>query len=228
MEDINKKLLNLWETTPSEYLNGLMPFFLDEFKREAVMFLGINPSFSVKGFGKGLQQSEYSGIDIREFYSFPKSEIFDLKKALKIENVMRDEYPYFRPFEKLLEGTGAECNHMDLFYVRVTSQDELGKLVFLKNEELNEFGEAQLRITKEVLEEISPRAIVVVNSLASRIFRREYGLQQLDEDHGCYFSLIAGRQIPIFLSSMLTGGAMDMFSKERLGWHIRKVLKELC
>lgn len=227
MEDINMKLLDLWKNTPSQYLNGLMPFFLDEFKRDAVLYIGINPSFSVRGFEKGLRDSKkYSGLDVAKFYSYPKSEIFSLKDALEIENIMRAEYPYFNSFDDLLENSGVPWDHMDLFYVRKTSQDELKKLIFEKGEELNNFGQGQLRITKEVLEGIAPRAIVVANALASRIYKKEFGLEQFDENHGCYFSQISGQKVPTFLSSMLTGGAMDTFSKQRLGWHLRKVLRE--
>lgn len=227
MEDVNKQLMDLWEKTSKEHLNGLMPFFLDEFKRDAVVFIGINPSFSVRGFEKGLRSSKkYSGLDIAKFYSYPESEIFSVKDALEIENIMRTEYRYFDSFDDLLENSGVPWNHMDLFYVRKTSQDELGTLIFERGEELNGFGQEQLKITKEVLEGISPRAIVVVNALASRIYKNEFGLDPFDENYGCYFSQISGRSVPTFLSSMLTRGAMDTFSKERLGWHLRKVLRE--
>lgn len=55
MEDINMKLINLWETTSSEYLNGLMPFFVDKLESQRVTYVGLNPSFSEKGYETGLR-----------------------------------------------------------------------------------------------------------------------------------------------------------------------------
>lgn len=118
-------------------------------------------------------------------------------------------------------------NHIDLFYLRETSQEKLRRSIFLKTRVLNKFGRDQMDITRNILERITPKAIVVVNALASNIFKEEYKLK-FDQYHGCYFTRISGRNVPTFLSSMLSGQrALDIFSRERLGWHIRKVLKDV-
>jgi len=227
MEDINMRLINLWETTSSEYLNGLMPFFVDKLESQRVTYVGLNPSFSEKGYETGLRDTLYKDINIRDFYSFPKSDHFVLEKALDIERKMMKCYPYFKPFGDLLDGTAEMWNHIDLFYLRETSQEKLRRSIFLKTRVLNKFGRDQMDITRNILERITPKAIVVVNALASNIFKEEYKLK-FDQYHGCYFTRISGRNVPTFLSSMLSGQrALDIFSRERLGWHIRKVLKDV-
>jgi hypothetical protein len=219
--------MEIWETTSSEYLNGLMPFFVDKLESHRVTFIGLNPSFSENGYEAGLRNTVHEGLDIRAFYSFPASGSFDLGKALDMERTMRKDYPYFKPFGDLLEGTSEKWNHIDLFYLRETSQENLRKSIFLKSGVLNEFGRVQMDITRSILEQIAPKAIVVVNALASNIFKEEFNLI-FNELHGCYFTQVSGSDVPTFLSSMLTGQrALDTFSRERLGWHIRKVLKEL-
>lgn len=136
-------------------------------------------------------------------------------------------YPYFKPFGDLLDGTAEMWNHIDLFYLRETSQEKLSKSIFLKTGVLNKFGRDQMDITKSILVGLAPKAIVVVNALASNIFKEEYKLN-FDEYHGCYFTRVSGRNVPTFLTSMLSGQrALDIFSRERLGWHIRKVLKDV-
>ena len=227
MEDVNKQLVEIWKGTHTRYRNGLMPFFLERPESNSVTFIGLNPSFSEMGFEKGLLGTDYEKIDIRTFYEFPESQIFSMEKALSIERIMREKYPYFKYFKKLMEGTGElYWNHLDLFYLRETSQGELRKLI-LKRTELNDFGREQLKITKSILDQITPKVIVVANALGSKIFKKEFE-PQFSETHGCYFTEIQGREIPTFLSSMFSGGALDIFSRERLGWQIRKVLKEIC
>jgi hypothetical protein len=227
MKEVNIRLLELWERTPDEYLNGLMPFFVDKFESHRVTFIGLNPSFSEKGYEFGLRNTAYKEIAIRDFYSFPKSALFNLEKALDIERKMMKNYPYFKPFGELLTGTAEKWNHIDLFYIRETSQNKLGSSIFQQSMKLNDFGRSQMDISKIVLEGIAPKAIVVVNALASNIFKKEYEIS-FDEYHGCYFTQISERSIPTFLTSMLSGQrALDTFSRERLSWHIRKVLKEV-
>lgn len=234
MNDINQRILKLWQTTSREYLNGLMPFLIDKLEHNRVTFIGFNPSFSVEGFSTYLQKTDaFCDINVREFYAFPPSASFNLKVSLKIEQQMKKEYPYFDPFDYLLEGTGEEWEYLDLFYVRETSQEKLKQEIFSKDGKLNDFAQEQLEITKDIIEEIQPKVIVVVNALASRIFKGEEFetpfIAQFNEQVGCYFAEIGGRTIPAFLSSMLSGQrALDIFSKERLRWHLQKVLNDIA
>jgi hypothetical protein len=77
----------------------------------------------------------------------------------------------------------------------------------------------------EVIEESQPRGIVVVNAQASVLYKSNNHLA-FDEHRGYYPQKLAGRNVPVFLSGMLTGQrALDRFSFERLRWHIAKSLR---
>lgn len=220
MKNINDRIINLWKSTPDEYINRRMPFLLNKIKKNSIIFIGINPSFSEKGFTKSLEKSQYSKLDIKEFYTFPQSPIFDIETSLKIEEETKGNYPYFNKFKELAKSINTHWNHIDLFYIRETSQNNLNKYIFSKNLELNNFAEEQLKITKTVLEQAEPKILVVANALASTIFKREYE-SKFDEIYGCYFTEIRGKMVPTFLSSMVTGQrALDNYSYERLCWHI--------
>jgi hypothetical protein len=224
---MNMRTMDLWNRTPDQYTNGLLPFFLDELGKNRVTFIGLNPSFSEPWYKSKLQGTEYESIDIREFYTFPESSIFDMERSLSIERHMRTFYPYFNTFKELMLKLGDEWNHIDLFYFRETSQKDCKKYIFIRDPLLNHFAEEQLDITKRLLERIEPKVIVVANALASRIYKNAYTLE-FDDEYGCYFTEIAGKRVPTFLTSMLSGQrALDIFSRERLSWHIRKVLDEI-
>ena len=222
MEDINEAHKSLGNAS-IEYLNGLMPFFVDKLESQRVTYVELI-LISEKGYETGLRDTLYKDINIRDFYSFPKSDHFVLEKALDIERKMMKCYPYFKPFGDLLDGTAEMWNHIDLFYLRETSQEKLRRSIFLKTRVLNKFGRDQMDITRNILERITPKAIVVVNALASNIFKEEYKLK-FDQYHGCYFTRISGRNVPTFLSSMLSGKERLIFSRERLGGISERFLK---
>ena len=47
----------------------------------------------------------------------------------------------------------------------------------------------------------------------------------IHDENGHYFTNIGREKIPTFLSGMLTGQrALDNYSLERLGWHIKQVI----
>jgi len=65
-----------------------------------------------------------------------------------------------------------------------------------------------------------PEVIVVANAKASKIFKQEYKMDdKMNKSTGFYFK----GEIPIFFSGMLSGRrALDIHSRERLIWHIKK------
>jgi len=78
----------------------------------------------------------------------------------------------------------------------------------------------------QLISEVEPRVILVANALASRIFYRILGHKfkmKFDEDLGCHTIQLNDKTVPTFLASMLTSGAMDRYSSQRLQWHIKKV-----
>lgn len=227
MKDINDSIINLWRSTPDEYLNGRMPFLLSEIKKDRIIFVGINPSFSERGFSKPLEKLHLPDLDITEFYTFPESAIFDIDLSLQIEQETKGSYHYFNKFKTIADSINLTWDHIDLFYIRETKQEDLKKYIFSKKSELNDFGKAQFEITRKVIDHIEPKVLVVANALASEVFKSEYNLE-FNETYGCYFTEVKGQMVPTFLSSMVSGRrALDRFSYERLCWHIKKVLTDI-
>ena len=78
-----------------------------------------------------------------------------------------------------------------------------------------------------IVDGASPRAIVVVNALASNLKRmgRALGALDYDEELGVAMYKIGEKRVPVFYSGMLSGAhAVDNGSFDRLIWHIKYVL----
>lgn len=96
----------------------------------------------------------------------------------------------------------------------------------------SDFWKNQLKLTKLLVHELKPKIVVVPNAFASEIFIKEFDVQPKskdpDEDTGHHFVSIGGNKTPLFLGSMLSGQrALDVYSRQRLSWHIRKALKKV-
>ena len=89
------------------------------------------------------------------------------------------------------------------------------------------FVDEQLRLFRMIVDGASPRAIVVVNALASHLIRSGRALRALDYDDvlGVAMYKIGENRVPVFYSGMLSGAhAIDNGSYDRLIWHIKYVL----
>lgn len=108
----------------------------------------------------------------------------------------------------------------------------------MKQEGGVDFIYQQLMVSKELIEHIKPKAIVVSNTLARRFLGKEMNEEKtlgvwmgyefvFDKNIGTdVIQNGALRGTPVFFSSMLSGQrALDNGSKERLIWHLNKVLK---
>lgn len=225
MNRINRAILQLWESTPNNQLNNLVPGYIPPIKKEAILFIGINPSFSERGFKTILRETELERLDVKKFYKYPTSNSFDLNTSFKIEELSREKHPYFNRFREISELVGVPWEHLDLFFIRETNQKDLLKRVFKKGRDLNAFGEQQLKISKKSIDQARPKVVVVANALASALFETAFNAK-FDKEQGCHFAMINGEKTPVFLCSMLTGQrALDNFSYERLCWHISEVLR---
>ena len=224
MKSINKEILKLWENKKTSQTNGLMPLLYTEIKRNAILFVGLNPSFSERGFNSLLKGTSYENLDIKTFYAYPKSKYFDETTLFELNQKAKDEYSYFKKFKAISESININWEYVDLFFIRDTSQKNVKNKIFLKDEILNDFGSEQLKLSKRIIKESKPKLIVVANALAGRIFKNEF-LPEFNEEKGCHYIILNNSKIPVFLCSMLTGQrAIDNFSYERLKWHIKKVL----
>lgn len=227
-EEINYEAIALWEATYADDEDVWMPSIYSPLKEKSILFIGLNPSFSDRGFSTILAKSAYPNISPREFYDWKNRSKFNLVIAIEIEKIAKDIYSYFKKFKDIAGDLNLEWEHIDLFFYRETNQGQLKKVI-LNKDGMNEFGRKQLELSKKLLEAIKPKIIVVVNAFASNVFYNEYNLKRnFDEELGCHVTDLNGQSVPVFLASMLTGQrAMDNYSFERLKWHIKQVYEQV-
>lgn len=177
-----------------------------------------------------LKGTSYHDVDPNIFYSWENNYTFKLagqiEKAQNIELAIRKRHPYFKKFEQIKQLTLMEWEHIDLFFSRETSQKTF-KETILDNYRLADFKQLQLILSKKLIECCIPKVIVVVNALASEIFKRLFNVtpNQWDEERGYHLFHLKEKIVPVFFSSMLTGQrALDSGSFQRLCWHIRKAV----
>ena len=174
---------------------------IDKLQKEGLLLVGINPSFD-------------------ESFEGP------------CESVVRDsegdgyQHPYFTKPKKLNEEIGiSSFSHVDMFSLRSRPQHVVQDIV---NDPTSQgFVDEQLKLFRKIVDGASPRAIVVVNALASHLIRTRRALDALDYDDilGVDMYKIGDKRVPVFYSGMLSGAhAVDNGSFDRLIWHIKYVL----
>lgn len=223
-EEVNRRVVALWENkfSDSAYDVEWMPLVYPPLRKESILFIGLNPSFSDTGFRTILADTPYISISSREFFHWRNRSKFDIATAIAIESVGRIKYCFFAKFIEISDYMQIPWEHIDLFFYRETNQNKFKRFI-LKNDGITEFGSKQLELSKILIKEARPQIIVVANALASKIFKEEFDLK-FDEELGCYVMALNEQPVPVFLASMLTGQrAMDTYSYERLKWHIRYV-----
>lgn len=180
----------------------------DDIIKNAILFIGINPSLSPQKEGN------------RIFYS--NSQEYDEKT-----------HPYFKKFIEIHKETGLPWTHLDLFYIRNSNQKDIETL--FEKSVTKDFAKEQYLISKEIIELARPRVIVVNNAYARKWLTDK---QTNNDCFKCKFDNEIGTyriqdnpilvNTPIFFTSMLTGQrALDLGSYERLKWHIKFVLNKL-
>ncbi len=196
VEEFNSRIREIWKM----HSRTDIPLeFRPELKDDPeILFIGINPS------------------------KRKNTETKTPKDSLEEERKVRQnkDDTYFKLFWSFTDN----WEHIDLFFVR-GNQDNLKKEVIRKenkkNVELNDFGKKQLEVSLGLLNKIKPRVIIVNNALASKILKKELKMDEWDKEKG--YHIYNG--IPIFFSGILSGQrALDVNSRERLGWHVKKAL----
>ena len=174
---------------------------IDKVQKDGLLLVGINPSFdeSFEGPCEGeVRDSENGGY----------------------------LHPYFTKPKKLNEEIGlSSFSHVDMFSLRSRPLQVVQDIV--NDLDSQGFIEEQLRLFRTIVDGASPRAIVVVNALASHLIRTGRALGALDYDDvlGVDMYKIGEKRVPVFYSGMLSGEhAIDNGSFDRLIWHIKYVL----
>ena len=220
INDINRTVIKLWKSYERYLKNDSpIPLFYPPLDQDAqLLSVGLNPSF-----GKKLQKKK--ALRWKNFVQvgYPKSVI---KEQQEQQLEAKRNYRYYKPFRKLATDFDMAWEHVDLFFYRETKIQDLRKIVLLGNssKELNEFGEAQLELSKRLISGFSPNVILVASALAARVFQKAFHAT-FDDELGCHKIYLNDRIVPVFFSSMLTGGAMDKYSRQRLEWHMARVLE---
>ncbi|MBV7440863.1 hypothetical protein KRX57_05470 [Weeksellaceae bacterium TAE3-ERU29] len=195
------------------------PLLPELIRKEAILFIGINPSFNQKSI-------------------IPEHE---KKIAFYLESKENDII-YFEKFKDIARFCEEHWTHLDLLFVRETKQKEIERLSHL-SEGIN-FISKQIDISFEIIEQASPKIIVVCNSFASELFGKKkqkhsvfdtiwkgYNLdfyKDFDENIGTYKIKLGEKETPIIFSGMLSGQrALDKGSFERLKWQIKMILNNV-
>jgi len=175
----------------------------DDIRQNAIMFIGINPSYN----------------------NIPSSFYYD--------NSQGKIHPYFKKFIDISQKVSIDWTHLDLLFVRETSQNiikDLGKAGIG-----HDFFDEQLKISKEIIETAKPQILVINNTYARDLLKSEsFSSAKYDFE----FDEIIGTErivnhkilngTPVFFTSMLSGQrALDLGSYDRLIWHIKYVKKIL-
>lgn len=228
-EQINSKIVTLWNKYFQNDAEVYAPMFYDEFKKGGLLFVGMNPSFSERGFKTILKGTEYENVDPTSFFKWQnissKPEL--IGDCIKVENHAYENYKLFfaRPAE-IAKEVGLDWQHIDLFLYKETSQADFKRRV-MDGDSLNEFALEQIALFEEVLLMIEPKCIIVANAFASQLLRDHIKNElQWDTERGFHWFVRGGKKIPMFFSSMLSGQrALDRWSYERLKWQVGESIK---
>ncbi|MGD1154028.1 MAG: hypothetical protein ABR911_14295 [Syntrophales bacterium] len=216
--DINKQIVQLWREFP-DYRGNRIPFLFPHSEDGCLLFVGFNPSFPPE-----LQNREWIHP-----YDITRLDNIDEAQLIKQEIETQDYLPYFKPLKKIAAKLELPWSHFDVFMFRENSQTVATQAVYdANNNTFKPFGQKQFDLFAKALQRSNPRLIVVINALASRIIKTHLPLEYRPLD-GCYYaSRNKNIKAPFFLGGMLTGQrAVDVFSRERLIWHIETKLTSL-
>ncbi|MBF0123656.1 MAG: hypothetical protein HQL21_09715 [Candidatus Omnitrophica bacterium] len=244
---INDEIISLWEKwdkigkLPTKHWPLLYPEVVLEKKKErGILFVGMNPSLA-KNIDKLISEAELDGIynTGERLLKWPVKKVNDLQKknVIRFEEHARSKYSYYRSIKKLMDLScpGREYEVIDLFLIRDTDQKGgVGGLI--SNPDYSDFLKEQIKVWASLVLQINPVLIVVINAEAAHILNYAEEIEKMEEDKknglNKYKDLADGyvekrrfkNEIPIIFSSMLSGGRMDIYSRERLAWHINSAL----
>ncbi|MBX2947635.1 MAG: hypothetical protein KF704_00035 [Crocinitomicaceae bacterium] len=188
--------------------------------KDSLLFIGMNPSFRK---GSIIPENEKN----IGFYQTPKDENFK-------------DISYFEKMKEIAKYCEVDWTHLDLFFIRETSQKLIEKLSYSNVEFLN----AQLKISFEILERAKPKLIIVSNAFASEFFgkmkAKHKGFEKIWKGFdlnfegknssfnykiGTYEIELNKKMTPIIFSGMLSGQrSLDIGSFERLKWQTKMIL----
>lgn len=221
MDELYQNIIKIWKKHEGYKVSKLVPLFYPDLKPGLILFVGLNPSFSQKGFKKILKGTSYEYVlnILDEFYSYQDFNESKVIAYQDIERYSREKHPYFKRFREISKEINIAWEHVDLLLIRNTKQEEIEELINSHKEFLDE----QINLMIELIYQLNPIAVIVENAFASKLIQEKLQLN-FDNEYGTY---LTDKKIPVFYSGMLTGGrALDLGSLERLKWHIKYCIEK--
>lgn len=156
------------------------------------------------------------------------------------EKLNPNSYPrYYHPIFDFAHECGFEMNfsYADIFAMRCSSQKHILNAI-KQNKQFEDFCIEQFCLFKEILLLAKTSVIVVANSYARKWFKKGEDClndkhafaMEMDDEIGTYRIKedSALNNVPVFFSGMLSGQhSLDLGSRERLVWHIKRILEPL-
>ncbi len=216
----NDRALHIWKLYPG--IHPYLPKVLGtQFDIDAdICYVGMNPSFNTDEIRKMMSRHEFDGFTPESLH---QNSLDDIKKRINLlkllENIAVKEYSkYFKPirdFHEELDLGFTKLSFLDLFIVRQTKQDDVQKR--LSEKKFKEFKNIQLELFSSTLERINTKYICILNAGASSHLCEHLNKGKIATSYEYKGKIL-------FFSGMLSGGAMDRFSRERLKLNIRDVI----
>ncbi|RZM22082.1 MAG: hypothetical protein EOO88_30525 [Pedobacter sp.] len=173
-----------------------------------------------------------------------RKEFYDA--VLRLDRYSREAYnSYYAPIKELvcLAGKGNVWYHMDVFPLRETNQkDFISKIpipkkdkekvtldaskLISKSPKSYEWGSAMSKLFDaciELINDLQPTVVVVLNSYVSRMLEHRLELQVQSNGHRYESDKLP--EVVFLLGSQLSGGATSIYGKERLLADLRDVVR---
>ena len=213
-ENFDKKIIEIWEEIKN--IDHLKKYYErgyclpEEILENSTLILGINPSYNENHF-----------IENQLAHYYQNNHNIQVEKSI----------PFFERMKTLM-GENKNWQHLDLLFLRETSQNSINEIIQTK--EGIDFVYKQLMISKKIIETIKPNCLIVANSMCRYFLGFEKTTKNhiwmnfdfdFSQDLGTHY-ILNQNKTPVFFTSMLSGkSALDKGSFRRLQWHIDFVLK---
>ncbi len=245
MRPINDKIIEIWRQYQNDYPEAtkLSPMqFHDLPDHVDILFLGINPSFND------------TMEPMREIFTFNNFNEENRSRMIEYDSstvdwVHRDGATPRSLFAKILrlfeqdknrvfrnlQNPAISIEFLDLFFIRETHQVNMQKTLFARPRQFSDFAKQQLDISMRLIQQLTPKMIVVMNKKAAEFLLERIITEDEDKRYdveiGTYKSTLnhsLPTPIPIICSGSLTGGYnLDNYSFERLRWHMDWILGKI-
>ncbi|OGC21643.1 hypothetical protein A2291_06000 [candidate division WOR-1 bacterium RIFOXYB2_FULL_42_35] len=226
-KEINEEIIAIWDEHFSGDEKIMAPLLYQATDKHTILFVGFNPSLNLS------ELKSLSGINnTKDFFLWKNFSKEKIDTFISIEQKAIQSYGrYFNKIEHIAKATKNKWQHIDLFPIRNTKQRETLKYVFADNKKLilNDFAKKCLRVFEKLTAKCSPKMIIVINALSSRIIQKHFADKinsKRYDDLGYDLITINNDCIPIIFSGMISGQrALDNDSLKRLIWITKKADK---